>query len=360
MEEKNLPQGDLLVVTSTNTTAVLSECSVLSSYAGAELSLFQCDETSVHGQSGSRNSKLLEISKENFLIPENQTYLPDLQKTKETPPENFKRISQALGRLTSSNSIREISSGSLLKLIPQLHNQQVSLGTIGNWRSSGSYIDLQALRPEDLPELTLPVLEFIEQIQPHIVIGCDRGGRLFSLALHAAWRHTRGATPFPTIDGKIHFARISKSEDEEVLQESVDRIVEQCLVFGKQRGNVVKEGEQLRVLYVDDWVVGGGTKRLAKRLMKKHQAQTYFAVMSGNDADVSGDASRSSGSVSWHDSPAEIGVNYLSSVAVNTDGSVTERLKAQPVRGRAAQVNRQKIQAASRNLVLNNLLGGAV
>ena len=112
------------------------------------------------------------------------------------------------------------------------------------------------LQPEDLPEMALPVLEFMEGIEPHIVIGCDRGGRLFGLAMHAAWGQTREGKAFPTLDGKLHFARVSKLEDPDVLQEKIDQIVAISEQFGKQRGNEHAEGEQLKVLFIDDWVIG--------------------------------------------------------------------------------------------------------
>jgi hypothetical protein len=216
-------------------------------------------------------------------------------------------------------------------------------------------VDLDKTKPEELPEMALPILEFIDEVQPHIVIGCDRGGRLFSLAMHAAWRETRAGQPFPTLDGKLHFARISKSEDPDVLQEKIDQIVGASKLFGEQRGNVVDEDEQLRVLFVDDWVIGGGTKRLTERLMKKYGAQTYFAVLCGDGADVAG-RSKLKTRVSWHDRPEEIGVNYLSSIKANSDGSFTQKQEVVAVRGLEAVANRRKIQEAARQLDLVRVL----
>lgn len=214
---------------------------------------------------------------------------------------------------------------------------------------------LGATRPEDLPEFALPILEFMETVQPHIVVGCDRGGRLFGLAIHAAWRETRQGKPFPTLDGKLHFARISKSEEQTVLQEKIDEIVEASKLLGSQRGVEIPSGERLRVLFIDDWVIGGGTKLLAQNLMKQHDAETFFAVMSGGGADASGGINLNT-HVSWHDKPEEIGVNYLSTVEKNTNGSVTQKLEVVAVRGLEAIRNRQMIQRAAKRLAVQREL----
>lgn len=205
--------------------------------------------------------------------------------------------------------------------------------------------------PEQLPELAVPIVEFLEQLQPHIVIGCDRGGRLFSVAVKAAWRQLKDGEPFPTVDGKIHFTRVSKSEDPQVLQQQIDDIIAGSLKDGEKRGNPKGQNERLRVLFIDDWVVGGGTKRLAMRLMAKHNASTYFAVMCGSGADATGDPIRSA-TVSWRDDPAQIGVNYLSSMHVNTDSTITSVLRPEPVRTASARLNRQKIYRAAQALAL--------
>lgn len=264
--------------------------------------------------------------------------------------EIIKPKSELLGRSLGNFAIKSFIHN------PQSQNNQLlnqlpaSLLNGGNVQQQfNSLLGLGATSPEDLPELALPILEFIEEIQPHIVIGCDRGGRLFALAMHAAWRETRDGRPFPTLDGKLHFARVSKSEDPDVLQEKIDQIVETSKRFGQQRDNRVGDDEQLRVLFVDDWVIGGGTMRLAQRLMKRHNAQTYFAVMCGQGADATGNIDLGT-HVTWHDRPEEIGVNYLSSLQENSDGTITQKLEVIAVQGVEATRNRQRIQQAARQL----------
>jgi hypothetical protein len=89
--------------------------------------------------------------------------------------------------------------------------------------------------------------------------------------------------------------------------------------------------------------------RLAQRLMKKHNAQTYFAVMCGEGADATGKSDLHT-HVSWHDRPEEIGVNYLSTLQQNCDGSVTQKQEVIAVRSIEAIRNRQRIQKAAKQL----------
>ncbi len=259
----------------------------------------------------------------------------------------FELLSRPLGKLTIQDFTQK----------PQIkHNKYMSssssslLGVENAQQLSSGYPDLGAIKPEDLPEIALPILEFLEDVQPHIVIGCDRGGRLFGLAMHAAWRRTRDGQPFPTLDGKLYFARVSMSEDRDILQGKIDGIVEASKQLGKQRGNEVADGEKLRVLFVDDWVIGGSTLRLAHRLMEKHNSQTYFAVMCGEGADATGKRDLQT-HVNWHDKPEEIGVNYLSTLELNPDGTVTQNQEVIAVRTAEAVRNRQRIQEAARKLV---------
>lgn len=277
---------------------------------------------------------------------------PELNRNKEL---NRNNLYTTLASLLGNRAIKAPTEGSQQSqnYLPNTFLSPILRRTIQ--QPFNNYLDLGAIKLEDLPEMALPVLEFMEDVQPHIVIGCDRGGRLFGLAMHAAWRNTRDGRPFPTLDGKLHFARVSKSEDSDVLQQKIDEIVEASKRFGKQRSNEVAEDEQLRVLFVDDWVIGGGTMRLAQLLMKKHDAQTYFAVMCGEGADATGKRELQTW-VSWHDRPEEIGVNYLSTIQQHPDGTVSQKLQAVAVRSAKTIHNRQRIQDAARKLALARVL----
>lgn len=292
---------------------------------------------------------LIKYPKENYIYEHNQHHeIVEIKNKYEYISPKSELLGQKLGKLVIQNFIQS----------PQINQNQKygSLPPLPSFLLNGSnvqqpfgYTDFGATKPEDLPEMAMPVLEFMEGVQPHVVIGCDRGGRLFGLAMHAAWRQTRESQPFPTLDGKLHFARVSKSEDPDVLQQKIDQIIEASKQFGAQRGNEVSEGEQLRVLFVDDWIIGGGTMRLAQRMMKKHGAQTFFAVMCGEGADVTGQPNLHT-SVSWHDRPEEIGVNYLSTIRQNPDGTISQQQEVVAVRGAEAVRNRQRIQQAAKAL----------
>ncbi len=296
------------------------------------------------------NPNIIQLPRENEISKEYYSDLSLISESKLLQYEIIKPKSELLGRSSGQLAIQNFIQTPQSKQNQYISPLPASLLNGGNVQQPfGNYLDFGATKPEDLPEMALPVLEFMEDIQPHIVIGCDRGGRLFGLAMHAAWKHTRDGQPFPTLDGKLHFARVSKSEDPDVLQEKVDEIVEASKRFGKQRGNEVADDEQLRVLFVDDWVIGGGTMRLAQRLMKKHNAQTYFAVMCGEGADATGKRDLKT-HFSWHDRPEEIGVNYLSTLEANPDGTVTQKQEVIAVRGVEAIRNRQRIQQAAGQL----------
>lgn len=256
---------------------------------------------------------------------------------------NSARAYQSVGRLVMATTVEQpqtkLNLRSLLGPPPS--------SVLGNLAPGLNFLnlDLDRLKPEDLPELALPVLEFVERVQPDVVVGCDRGGRMFSLAVHAAWRATRPGKPFPTLDGKIHFTRISKTEDEEILSQKMGDIIQSAVTQGLQRGNKHDEGN-LKILFIDDWVVGGGTKRLAERLAKAHGATAYFATMCGRGADVTGSTTRGTFS-SWRDDPEEIGVNYISTLKSELDGGAHASLQPVPVRTDSARMNRKAIQHAA-------------
>lgn len=213
--------------------------------------------------------------------------------------------------------------------------------------SNFSKLDSVTVTPEDLPRLAVPIVDFIAETKPHIVIGCDRGGRLIALAVHAVWQQTADS-PFPTLDGCIHFARISKSEDPSVLQKRIDEIISQSLKTGSQKGKQVQQNEQLRVLFLDDWVYGGGTKRLSEELVRKYNAQTYFGVMAGGGGDVTGQ--EEGASVSWHDNPKELGINYLSTLTEGNNGTIEQSQKVLAVRGLQVISVRRRIYSSARKL----------
>ena len=227
-----------------------------------------------------------------------------------------------------------------------------SYSSINNNRLQHSSLDEKGpapTKPEDLPVLALPVLDFIEDAQPHVIIGCDRGARLFSLAVHAAWHQTRSGKPFPTLDGKLHFARVSKDEDFDTMQQRIDQIIDASRQHGQQRGHKIGDDEQLRVLFIDDFTTTGKTKKLSEKLMARHQAQTHFAVMCGPGADATGSLTQNR-VVSWRDDPREIGVDYVTDYEPRSEGTAARATDVVAVRSLEAVGNRRAIHRAARQL----------
>lgn len=176
----------------------------------------------------------------------------------------------------------------------------------------------------DLPVMAIPVVGFIDKTQPDIVVGCDRGARLYGVAVHAMWSKMKdGQERFPTLDSTMHFARLSTSLGLEVTSDALARIVESSTKEAKRQGKGIN-GKRPRIMFIDDWVSSGATR---EQIMESLDAlglldktDVNFAVMCGESADVSGSSRRVS--VPWQDNPSYIGVNYTRDgmpVAVRTD-----------------------------------------
>ncbi len=233
------------------------------------------------------------------------------------------------------------------KLTPAFQKTLAAVLARGNGNASGKQINA-----EDLPTMALPVVEFMKEVQPHIVVGCDRGGRMYSLAVHGAWRQVTEGEPFPTLDGKIHFARISTTENEAALQGQFDRLVAAAKAQARMSGQELPDDEQLRVLFIDDWVCGGDTRRLTQRLASSHGARSYFAVMRGDGADVSGMPGDNQAKPGWSDDGTKTGVNYVTEMTLGPDGQYYEAQTVHAIRSEEARQNRQRLQSAVAGLAL--------
>ncbi len=202
---------------------------------------------------------------------------------------------------------------------------------------------LGLFRPYDLPRLILPILDHIEQQKPDIVIACDRGARLAGLAIFSAWRQTR-TSRFPTLDNKLHFARLSAAEDMELGQQRIDRIIDSSL----QSTQSAKD-EQLHVLFVDDWVVRGNTKEYAQMLLEKHGASSEFVTLCGkrSDLSVTPHVPVWIGSVltMWRNNPDQLGV-----VIADRDDPRYSTIGLAPISTPRSRTNRRMINAGSRAL----------
>lgn len=198
------------------------------------------------------------------------------------------------------------------------------------------------LTPADLAKMAVPVAGFIKETQPDVVVGCDRGGRLYSLAVYSLWGERNPKKRFPTLDGKLHFARLSTSMEDDAIDRSVARIVNQSTMQAKMTGKSVN-GERPRILFVDDWIVSGATREhifaSLERLGLKDDVEVNFAVMCGGKADASGGDSDKD--VPWHDDPEVIGVDYAKRSA-----------EPFPVRTKAARKVRKAIHAETKKVAV--------
>lgn len=163
---------------------------------------------------------------------------------------------------------------------------------------------------EALAQMAVPVVGYIDLTKPDIIIGCDRGGRLFSVATHSMWKAThKPDRRFPTIDEKLRFAHFSRRFGPEVFAHLLEDTLERTA--SEARHDI--HGEKPHILFIDDHVSTGATRRFAREGMNliglgEDQADMSFAISWGTEADVSG------GSASieepWQNKPKLIGVDY--------------------------------------------------
>ena len=164
-------------------------------------------------------------------------------------------------------------------------------------------------RIEDLPKMAIPVVTFMKRVKPDIVVGCDRGGRMYSLAVRGMQRRTKKSYDQDK-DGSMHFARLSKSLDPKVIRASIQEIVESSLLEARKQGKRVDEGK-LKFMFIDDWVTSGTTRDMIIRALKDIGLSTfgfYFVVMCGHGADATG--STRSFYPKWQNDTKLIGVYY--------------------------------------------------
>lgn len=185
----------------------------------------------------------------------------------------------------------------------------------------------QVLTPERLVEVVRPIVDYIDEWRPEVVIGCDRGGRLASFAVFETWRGLHRDESFPTVDSKLHFARISKSTNSGDVQRRVREIMQVAALTGESPIN--------KVLYIDDWINRGVTYQAALDALEEG-VEGRFAVLKGDNADVV--ASKEAVVPTWNNKPHVIGVDYNSSDEINV------------VRHPASRAFRRRIANAARVL----------
>ena len=172
----------------------------------------------------------------------------------------------------------------------------------------------------NLPYLTRPIVEYFYKARPSVVIASDRGGRPFALSALYSWKKRFPGEYFPTLDRKIHFARVSGHSAE-------PRYVKKAVKFAMERAGLTaeycrsKEAEGLpigKVVLMDDWAIYGetlGTFLEAVGSLGVPCSSVAFVTMCGNKVDqwgvehIVGDPNRRWGSV-WNNISDYIGVRF--------------------------------------------------
>jgi hypothetical protein len=117
---------------------------------------------------------------------------------------------------------------------------------------------------EDLPTISAPIVEIIRATRPSLVMAADRGGRFFGLGIFATWRKRYPGVPFPTADGRLHFAHISKSAGREyVLKTIATTMMRSGLYAEMMQRRAEQNNSPVNVMVLDDWILWGGTVELA-------------------------------------------------------------------------------------------------
>jgi hypothetical protein len=178
------------------------------------------------------------------------------------------------------------------------------------------------LRIQDMPLIAHPIVEMIRSEMPDLVMAADRGGRILGLAVHATWRRRYPKTPFPTLGGKVHFGRFSTDHSRDSVNEILAHILNSSGVMAEMaQRREDKDGRKLTVLFLDDWVAGGGTLNMICELLARNglnrdtNLRLLVGTMSGSnlwssqvDLHVRGRSNQSG--VTWGDSGEELGVDY--------------------------------------------------
>lgn len=192
---------------------------------------------------------------------------------------------------------------------------------------------------EQLPSLAIPVVNLIDNERPDIVIGCDRGARLFSLAVKAMWRELHD-TPLPTVDNTMRFMRISSNYiGRRMLKNDLGEIIQ-----SSTQSEV--SAQALKILFIDDWTQTGAAYDAIQSVTQtmSPDISTFLGTMIGTESDAAGEPvpySPMDFSIVFKDDPEQLGIDYT---------FTTEKQLALPVRSKVAIDNRKRLYAAAREL----------
>lgn len=182
---------------------------------------------------------------------------------------------------------------------------------------------------DTLPTFCEPIAHYIHDIQPDYIVACDRGARLFALAVFRLYNKLYGR--LPTVDGTLRFRRISKTNSQEATEAHLQPLVEEMLRHRKRP----------KVLVLDDWVAGGMTKAMvwaAFDHLSGGRVRIKYGVLLGQKAEVSGQVGLTSfgTATDWHDNSNILGVSYGSS-------GTSQAMVPTVVRSRSARTYRERL-----------------
>lgn len=189
----------------------------------------------------------------------------------------------------------------------------------------------ERITADNIAEFAFPVAQFIREVRPDFVYACDRGARLFGVAVKMMYHELYGK--FPTIDGKLHFRKLSRKISPDTMRNTLERDIKTML----------EQAESPTVLFLDDWVSTGETKEIIERMVNElsgGKITVLYGVMRGARADVSGNLN-SHAHAEWSDWPDIIGVDY------------TSQLTGRSVRSPRAREYRKRMLENIRNFVFS-------
>ncbi|HEU4966644.1 MAG TPA: hypothetical protein VFT53_04135 [Candidatus Saccharimonadales bacterium] len=120
--------------------------------------------------------------------------------------------------------------------------------------SSDSDLRYGPIGIEEMPYLSAPVVEMIREEMPDMVMAADRGGRILGLSVYGVWQASYPSVPFPTIDSKLHFGRVSKRIDNDAVRNVIRHTLSSSGVTAEMAQRAA-EGDA-RPLKVSFWTTG--------------------------------------------------------------------------------------------------------
>lgn len=133
---------------------------------------------------------------------------------------------------------------------------------------------------------------------------------MYSLAVRSMHDELHGIGEFPTLDGRLHFARLSTSLPVTTTAQSLENILVTSEKEAERRRKDTN-GDRMKLMFIDDWIVSGATrKQILQSLyhVGPNNFDTVFAVMCGFGADVTGTPRR--GTTPWDNNPQMLGIDY--------------------------------------------------